>query len=171
MELLQKELRETKRLMKSNKWFPTNEREKNSLMMEWWRKLCLLNGENGGIMNEKDQLYKEKFMAFAIRIVKLKNYLNEQKHEYNIADQIQRSGTAIGANHREAIAAESEVDFVHKLAIAQKECNETLYWLELLKATDYIDEKLFNSLYADAEEIMRMLTASIITVKKRLRKW
>ena len=64
----------------------------------------------------------------------------------------------------------SKADFVHKLAIAQKECNETLYWLELLKATDYIDEKLFNSLYADAEEIMRMLTASIITVKKRLKK-
>ena len=60
---------------------------------------------------------------------------------------------------------------MHKLAIAQKECNETLYWLELLKATDYIDEKLFNSLYADAEEIMRMLTASIITVKKRLKEW
>ena len=102
-------------------------------------------------MNEKDQIYKEKFMAFAIRMVKLKNYLNNDKHEYNMADQIQRSGTAIGANHREAIAAESEVDFVHKLAIAQKECNETLYWLELLKATDYIDEKLYNSLYADAE--------------------
>ena len=124
--------------------------------------------------NEKDQTYKQKFLAFAIRMVKLKNYLNEQKHEYNIADQIQRSGTAIGANHREAIAAESDIDFVHKLAIAQKECqkecNETLYWLELLKATEYIDEKLFNSLYSDAEEIMRMLTASIITVKKRLRK-
>ena len=87
------------------------------------------------MMNEKDQLYKETFMAFAIRIVKLKNYLNEQQHEYNIADQIQRSGTTIGANHREAIVAESEVGFVHKLAIAQKECNETLYWLELLKAT------------------------------------
>lgn len=122
--------------------------------------------------NEKDQIYKEKFMAFAIRMVKLKNYLNEQKHEYNIADQIQRSGTAIGANHREAIAAESEIDSVHKLAIAQKECNETLYWLELLKETDYLDEKLFNSLYADAEEIMRMLTAycqktfkEIITIK------
>jgi four helix bundle protein len=56
------------------------------------------------------------------------------------------------------------------LAIAQKECNETLYWLELLKATDYLDEKLFNSLYSDAEEIMRMLTASIMTVKKRLKK-
>lgn len=122
------------------------------------------------MMNSKDQIYKEKFLTFAIRMVKLKNYLNEQKHEYNIADQIQRSGTAIGANHREAIAAESEVDFIHKLAIAQKECNETIYWLELLKATDYIDGKLFNSLYADAEEIMRMLTASIITVKKRFKK-
>ena len=52
------------------------------------------------MINSKDQIYKEKFIAFAIRIVKLKNYLNEQKHEYNIADQIQRSGTAIGANHR-----------------------------------------------------------------------
>ena len=90
------------------------------------------------MMNSKDQIYKEKFMAFAIQMVKLKKYLNEQKHEYNIADQIQRSGTAIGANHREAIAAESEVDFVHKLAIAQKECNETLYWLELLKEAEYI---------------------------------
>lgn len=58
-------------------------------------------------MNEKDQIYKEKFMAFAIRVVKLKNYLNNEKHEYNIADQIQRSGTAIGVNHREAIAARS----------------------------------------------------------------
>ena len=121
-------------------------------------------------MNSKDSTYKSKFMAFAIRMVKLKNYLNEQKHEYNIADQIQRSGAAIGANHREAIAAESETDFVHKLAIAQKECNETLYWLELLKETNYIDEAMFTSLYADAEEIMRMLTASIITVKKLLKK-
>ena len=93
-----------------------------------------------------------------------------KEHEYNIADQIQRSGTSIGANHREAIAAESDVDFVHKLAVAQKECNETLYWLELLKETGYIDEQMFTSFYADAEEIMRMLTASIITVKKRLKK-
>ena len=52
------------------------------------------------MINEKDEAYKQKFMAFAIRMVKLKNYLNEQKHEYNIADQIQRSGTAIDANHR-----------------------------------------------------------------------
>ena len=112
-------------------------------------------------------------MAFAIRMVKLKNYLNylnEQKHEYNIADQIQRSGTAIGANHREATFAESDSDFIHKLQIAQKECGETIYWLELLKATEYISEEQFNSLYTDAEEVMRMLTSSIMTTRKRLRK-
>lgn len=133
----------------------------------------MINGNaslNGEIMNEKDKIYKEKMLKFAVRVVKLKNYLNEQKHEYNIADQIQRSGTSIGANHREAIAAESDVDFVHKLSISQKECNETLYWLELLKETGYIDEQMFASLYADAEEIMRMLTASIITIKKKLKK-
>ena len=151
-----------------------------------WREYCsnlknglsllnggMINGDallNGEIMNEKDKIYKEKILKFAVRVVKLKNYLNEQKREYNIADQIQRSGTSIGANHREAIAAESDVDFVHKLAIAQKECNETLYWLELLKETGYIDEQMFASIYTDAEEIMRMLTASIITIKKKLKK-
>ena len=121
-------------------------------------------------MNEKDQTYKAKFMSFAIKMVQLKNFLNEQKHEYNIADQIQRSGTAIGANHREATFSESDSDFIHKLQIAQKECGETIYWLELLKATEYISEEQFTSLYADAEEIMRMLTSSIMTTRKRLRK-
>ena len=120
--------------------------------------------------NRKDQTYKEKFMAFAIRMVKLKNYLNEQKHEYNIADQIQRSGTAIGANHREATFAESDMDFIHKLSIAQKECSETIYWLELLKATEYITELQFEDLYKDAEEIMRMITSSIMTARKRIKK-
>lgn len=118
-------------------------------------------------MMKKDDAYNKKFLAFAIRMVKLKNYLNEQKHEYNIADQIQRSGTAIGANHREATYAESNLDFIHKLQIAQKECNETLYWLELLKEAEYISEEQFKSLYADGEEIMRMLTASIVSAKKR----
>ena len=118
-------------------------------------------------MNNKDNEYKEKFLNFAVRIVKLRNYLNQEKHEYTIADQILRSGTSIGANHREACAAESDVDFIHKLSVSQKECHETLFWLELLKMTEYIDEKQFESLYADAEEIMRMLTASIITLKKK----
>mgnify|MGYP003480676646 CR=1 FL=1 len=74
------------------------------------------------------------------------------------------------SNHREATFAESDMDFIHKLQIAQKECGETIYWLELLKATEYISEELFNSLYTDAEEIMRMLTSSIMTTRKRLKK-
>ena len=115
----------------------------------------------------KDEQYKKKFLDFAVRMVRLKNYLNEQKHEYNIADQIQRSGTSIGANHREAINAESEIDFVHKLSIAQKECNETMYWLEVLKETEYITEEEFNSLYEDANQLMRMLSSSIVRVKVR----
>lgn len=119
-------------------------------------------------MNTKDSKYRDKLMEFSLRVVRLKNYLNEQKHEYSIADQIQRSGTSIGANHREAISAESAEDFVHKLAIAQKECNETIYWLEVLKATDYISSELFDSLYADAMELLRMLSASIVKVKKKI---
>lgn len=107
-------------------------------------------------------------MSFAIKMVNLKKYLNEQKHEYNIADQIQRSGTAIGAIHREATFAESDLDFIHKLSMAQKECNETLYWLELLNETQYISKEQFNSLYIEAEEIMHMLSASIMTMRNRI---
>jgi len=109
-------------------------------------------------------------MTFAIRMVKLKNYLNEQKHEFNMADQVQRAGTAIGANHREATYSESSLDFVHKLQIAQKECNETMYWLELLKETNYITQEQFDNMIKDAKEIMHMLTASIVTARKRVRK-
>ena len=119
-------------------------------------------------MNDKDIIYAQKFMAFSIRIVELSKYLNEQKNEYVIAKQILRSGTSIGANHREAIYAETDLDFIHKLAISQKECNEKMYWLELLKATNSISKELFDSLYADTEEIMKMLTASILTIKRKL---
>lgn len=107
-------------------------------------------------------------MHFAVRMVKLKNYLNAEKHEYNIADQIQRSGTAIGALHQEATNAESALDFVHKLSIAQKECNETMYWLELLHETEYLKEQEFNDLYQEAKEIMKMLTVSILITKKNI---
>lgn len=119
---------------------------------------------------KKDDAYNKKFMAFAIRMVELKNYLNKQKHEYNIADQVQRSGTAIGANHREATYSESSLDFVHKLQIALKECNETMYWLELLKETKYITQEQFDDLIKDANEIMQMLTASIMTVRRKMKK-
>jgi len=121
-------------------------------------------------MNELDKKYREKFMDFSVRMVQLKNYLNQEKHEYNMADQVQRSGTSIGAMHREASYAESDLDFVHKLGIAQKECNETIYWLELLYRTKYISKEQFDSLYADAQSLMRTLTSSIRTVKNRIKK-
>lgn len=130
--------------------------------MAWLRGRAAIDRMNN------NNIHKQKYLDFAVRMVRLKNYLNNEKHEYNIADQIQRSGTSIGANHREAISAESAEDFVHKLAIAQKECNETIYWLEVLKATDYISSELFDSLYADAMELLRMLSASIVKVKKKI---
>jgi len=85
-----------------------------------------------------------------------------------MSKQLLRSGTAIGALYREAEYAESKADFIHKLAIAQKECNETLYWLELLKAAKIIDEKMFSNIHVDAEELMKLLTSIIKTTKKNI---
>lgn len=109
-------------------------------------------------------ILKEKSIKFAFRIIRLQQYLIEKK-AYSIADQILRSGTAIGALQREAEHAESRADFVHKYSIAQKECNETLYWLELLFKSEYITEKEYGSLFADAEELMKLITSSIKTAK------
>ena len=120
-------------------------------------------------MTEQDKKYAQKLMAFSVRIVNLNKFLREKCNEHVLAKQILRSGTSIGANHREAIYAETDLDFIHKLAISQKECNETIYWLELLHETKYINTEQFDSLYHDAEEIMKMLTASIITVKKKVK--
>ncbi len=81
-----------------------------------------------------------------------------------------RSGTAIGALIREAEYAESGLDFIHKLSIARKECNETMYWLELLRKTELIDFSMFEILNNNAIELMKLLTAGIITKKANLKK-
>jgi len=94
--------------------------------------------------------------------------LREQEHEYNNSDQIQRSGTSIGANYSEACCAESKVDFIHKLGIAQKEAKETQYWLRVLYGSEFITEEMYNSLMNDLDELQRILTASIKTVKAQL---
>ena len=86
-------------------------------------------------MNEKKNIIKEKSFLFAIRIIKLYQYLCEVKKEFILSKQLLRSGTAIGALIRESQNAESKADFIHKLSIAQKECDETIYWLELKKQT------------------------------------
>ena len=85
-----------------------------------------------------------------------------------MSKQVLRSGTAVGAMVREAEYAESTADFVHKLAIAQKEINETIYWLELIHETEYISTKEFDSMNTDAVEIIKIITASINTAKKKM---
>ena len=85
-----------------------------------------------------------------------------------MSKQILKSGTSIGANVREGQNAESTKDFIHKYSIAQKECDETLYWLELLYKTDYIAEESFISMSQDATELLKMLKSSILTSKNKL---
>lgn len=77
-----------------------------------------------------------------------------------------RSITSVGANVREAVNAQSKPDFIHKLSIAQKECDESLYWLELLKETNYISEKEFESIYQQNNEVLKIIRSIIITSKK-----
>jgi|SRR5450432_341566 four helix bundle protein len=113
----------------------------------------------------KENLVKSKSFAFAIRIVKLYKFLQFEKKEYIISKQILKSGTSVGACVRESENAESRSDFKHKLSIAQKEINETIYWLELLTATGYINSEQFNSLSYDAIQIMKLLTSILRTLK------
>ena len=108
----------------------------------------------------------EKSFLFAVRTVKLYAYLSETKKEYILSKQLLRSGTAVGALLREAQNAESKADFIHKLGIAQKECDETLYWIELLKETGFLTELEFESLSFDCTELLKMIRSSIITSKK-----
>lgn len=113
-------------------------------------------------------ILKNKSMNFAIRIVNLYNFLNETKQERIMSKQILRSGTSVGANIREGLFAESPADFIHKYSVAQKECSEILYWLELLNKTNYITTEQYVSLDTDCTELMKMITSSIITRKKSL---
>jgi four helix bundle protein len=116
------------------------------------------------------KLIKDKTFNFAVRIVKLNRYLQGERKEYVMSKQILRSGTSIGANVREAYNGESDADFIHKLSIAQKECSETQYWLELLSACDLIEKPAFLSINQDCVEIYKILTSIILTKKTNTRK-
>ncbi|WP_291725586.1 four helix bundle protein [Bernardetia sp.] len=112
---------------------------------------------------------KKKSFHFAVRIVNLYKYLTISQKEYVLSKQILRSGTSVGANVREAEFAQSNLDFIHKLSISQKEINETLYWLELLKETDFIKNEEFESLNFDATELLKIITSSIKTMKSKIK--
>ena len=110
-------------------------------------------------------IVRDKSFSFALRIIKLSKYLNEQKKEYVLSKQVLRSGTAVGALIREAEQGESKADFIHKLAIALKEAKKTEYWLALLFHSDYVEEKSYLSINADVEELIKLLVSIIKTSK------
>ena len=114
----------------------------------------------------KESLVYNKALNFSIRIVNLYKYLSETKRESIMSKQLLRSGTSIGAYVSEALSAESTADFIHKLAISQKEANETHYWLTLLEKTGFISNEEYNSIQKDCEEIRKMVISIIITTKK-----
>ncbi|OYT15261.1 MAG: hypothetical protein B7C24_14005 [Bacteroidetes bacterium 4572_77] len=115
-----------------------------------------------------ENIIKNKSFDFAVRVVKLYKFLCEDKKEYVLSKQLLRSGTSVGAMVREAEHAETKKDFVHKMAIAQKEINESIYWLELLNKTEYLSLEQFNSLNNDAIEIIKLITSIIKSAKKSL---
>ena len=116
----------------------------------------------------KDNVVKRKSFAFAVRIVRLYQYLCEQKREFVLSKQLLRSGTSVGAMVREAEHAETKNDFKHKMGIAQKEINETIYWLELLKETDYLTEEQFENINKEAIEIIKLVTAILKSAKSNI---
>jgi four helix bundle protein len=114
-------------------------------------------GDNGPLM--------KKSFEFAVRITKLFRYLKFEKKEFVISNQVMRSGTAVGAMVREAQFAESKKDFIHKFSVALKEINESIFWLKLLVNTNHINQLMFSSLNSDAQEIVRLLVASLNTAR------
>lgn len=112
-----------------------------------------------------DSVLEQKSFLFAVRIVKLYKHLGAEKKEYVLSKQLLRSGTSIGANLAEAQQAQSKADFVSKFSIALKETSETIYWLRLLQATDYLSNQECTSIVSDCLELEKMLVSSIKTAK------
>ncbi|MGB4837919.1 MAG: four helix bundle protein [Saprospiraceae bacterium] len=115
---------------------------------------------------KENNIIQQKTFAFAVRIVKLYKYLCETKNEFVLSKQLLRSGTSIGANIEEAIGGLSKADFVARLGIAYKEARETVYWIKLLTATDYISEQEAQSILSDGEELLKIIGSIIKTSKQ-----
>ena len=120
--------------------------------------------------NRTDSLLHTKSYAFALRVIQMGRFLREQQQEFILSKQVLRSGTAIGALIRESEFAQSKADFINKLNIALKEANETDYWLNLLKDSEYISLTAFTSMENDCDELIALLVSSIKTVKNNLMK-
>lgn len=113
----------------------------------------------------RDNILVDKSFKFAVRAVKLYQYLCDEKKEYTLSKQLLRSGTSIGANINESQDAQSTNDFISKLSISLKEARETKYWIELLKETNYLTDKEANNILEDLIEIIKLLVSIIKTTK------
>ena len=109
----------------------------------------------------------DKSYNFSIRMVKLNQYLHNEKKEYVLSKQLLRSGTAVGALVAEAQYAQSKADFINKLQVALKEANESKYWIRLLHDTEFLTLQMFESILPDIEALIKMLTSSINTTKEK----
>lgn len=112
------------------------------------------------MMGEKragDNVIVNKSKQFAVRIIKLYQFLISDKKEFVLSKQVLRSGTSIGANVKEAVRGQSKADFYAKMNIALKEASETEYWLELLYETNYLTEQQYRSIYPDCQELLKIL--------------
>ena len=118
------------------------------------------------IQDSNSPLTKKSYL-FGVRIVKMVKYIKCTPKEYGMLNQVFRSGTAIGALVSEAAYAQSPADFINKLSVALKECNETLYWLNILKDTEYLQEKEYESMNTDCREVLALLISSIKTTKQK----
>ena len=119
------------------------------------------------IQDSSSPLTKKSYL-FGVRIVKMVKFIKCTPKEYGMLNQVFRSGTAIGALVSEAAYAQSPADFINKLSVALKECNETLYWLNILKDTEYLQEKEYESMNADCREVLALLISSIKTTKQNI---
>ena len=120
--------------------------------------------ENYEIM-KTDNVVKDKSYAFAVRIVKVYQYLCTEKKEFVLSKQLLRCGTSIGANIEEAIGGQSKKDFFAKLTISYKEARETHYWIRLLTDTEYINKEQSNSLLQDVEELLKIIGSIQRTIR------
>jgi four helix bundle protein len=117
-----------------------------------------------------ENVIQDKSFAFAIKIVNAYKFLIAQKKEFVLSKQLLRSGTSIGANIEEALGGQSKADFIAKISISYKEARETIYWIKLLSATEYLTQEETARLLNDAEEICRILGKIQISMKQSLSK-
>lgn len=117
----------------------------------------------------RESIVYDKSLNFAERIVNLYKYMIDVKSETVMSKQLLRCGTSIGANISEALAAESSADFIHKLSISQKEINETIFWLELMRRTKYLSNEQKDSMMTDCDELKKMIASIILTTKQNLK--